>query len=205
MTAAVGVSSLHHIYMTGVPSGAIVAPGQPAPSIQQSAGRLASLDTWRGLKDTMFSLIGGRKATATLADVGQKLAVLDVPPDAVSLAEALLFDQGNDVGRHFLAKVLDDDDLEQAMNRLAKELDEAGFGRLRIDGVFHRTANARFAPAGTTDPDAPLIPAFVAGMLHGALSELFNSSVRIDRTGGTAMTIHLGPGRDVNEQEKQDG
>lgn len=204
MTLVAPMPPVHHIYMTAAQSVAIVDSRDSPSNLREPARRLVSTAAWRRLKDSMFSLIAGRNAgahpSATLSDIGQQLAALKVPDEAAAAGDVLLFDHGDNVGRHLLAKGLLQDDLAAALNQLAATLRGAGLGRLRIDGVFHRTANIRLA-----DAPSPYVTAFVVGTLHGSLSELFNSQVRIDRAGTASLTIRLGAGLDVNEQEKHDG
>lgn len=206
MSLLVAAPPLHHIYMTGPQSEAVVDDAGPTTTLAEPAMRLASTAGWRRLKDLMFSLIAGRNDQAnlgaTLADVGRGLGDLEVPPDAAAVADVLLFDHGHDVGRHLLAKGLLHDDLSDALSRLAAHIEGAGLGRLEIGPVFHRKATVHLAAPEET---AGLARPFVAGLLHGSLCELFNSLVRVERDATTQITIRLGPGLDVNEQEKQDG
>lgn len=209
MTRFVGHRPLHHLYMGGVQSEEVVDNAGRAPSLAESARRLTSTPEWRSLKDTMYSLIAGRhdaeRSAATWADVGDELTSLQVPEPTTEVAAAFLFDHGDDLGRHLLAKSLLHDDLAEALERLAAAIEGARLGRLDIDRVFHRTATVHLTTSKPSDQGPDHVHPFVSGLLHGSLSELFNSLVHLERDGAHELTIRLGPGLDVNEQEKQDG
>lgn len=105
---------------------------------------------------------------------------------------------GRLVGRHVLSRRFFEDTLRGAFIVASTTLVESGWGRLDVEELFHRDARVAFHPSPSLDaPPAPVVGAFMAGLLHGYLEESFNCVVEV--TGDTLVfRVRLGEGRDVN-------
>lgn len=201
---------LHHLYISAVQSRDVVTGSQREGKPTDVVGRLASQREWKRFKDTMLALLmtrnrGPASTGPTLADLGRRLARLQVPPESAGLAADLLYDHGSDLGRHILSKPILHDELGGALEHLAADVHQAGLGILSPEEMFHRAATLRLAlPEGLGEAQAAQYSRFVCGLLHGALGEVFNGPAEVVADSGR-IHVDLGDGADVNEEAIRDG
>lgn len=184
------------------------APGHP-PLVA-----LSRHPDWRALKDAFYSLLVARAVEREETTFGDALdgvflarlvasgriphggASAEEGSSSKAVLEAALQDLGSDMGRHILAKRIDEDHLPTALRTLDALLEAMGAGRLETTHVFHREAETRFRPAeGLAAADPALLSAWLSGALEGALEEVFNCKAYIRAGPEHLFDVRLGGGR----------
>lgn len=138
-----------------------------------------------------FPTLGDEADRALLA------ALTALPPHASGTARRA----GVRLGTHVYSRRYHEDTLASGVATLSRALAESGVGWLTLRESFHRVADLGFEPhPRVAATDAPVLSAFMEGVLEGFLSTAFNCEAKARAEGPNALRIELGEGRDVNQQ-----
>lgn len=108
-------------------------------------------------------------------------------------------DAGRVLGVEVFARRVFEDSMRGALIILSTCLLEAGWGSLRVEDTFHRSARVRYLPGPAMQAaDGRVVSEFVAGILDGYMGEAFNCVTRVQTLSPCAFELTLREGRDVN-------
>lgn len=157
------------------------------------------MSLWPGLHAAESALLARRRDQRGSPSFGDEAdrALLDalaaIPRDGADAAHA----SGRRLGEGVYARRFVEDTLPHAVTVLSQSLSASGFGTLRLDHSFHRSARLTFHPADADHPET--LRAFVAGVLEGFFSSAFNCDARASAA-PEAILLELGDGRNVNRK-----
>lgn len=164
-----------------------------------------SLGSWTRVQEAGEALLAARRSQrgqSTLGDAHdaallEALAAVpeDDAPHVAERAERL----AETLGREVYVKRTYEDSFAGAFVILSTSLLESGLGVLRVEDVFHRSAEVAFRPldAAARVP-AALLRSHVTGLMRGFFSEAFNCHVRVRCDEAHRYRVDLLQGRDVN-------
>lgn len=155
---------------------------------------------WTGLdlaESALLELRRSQRGAPTLGDdADQQLlaALADLPHEAAREAHA----SGKRVGESVYARRFVEDTLPHAVTVLSQALCASGFGSLKLERSFHRSARIVFR--SSERERTPALHAFVAGVLEGFFSSAFNCHARARAAPDAMIELELGDGKDVRRR-----
>lgn len=117
--------------------------------------------------------------------------------DVAALHEARA--SGAELGLNVFSRRFAEDNVPGAIAILSASLLESGWGALRLEETFHRSARIAYDPSPETASAPPAARnALVEGVLEGFLSAAFNCQARARTHADSRFDVELLEGRDVN-------
>lgn len=160
--------------------------------------RMAAESSFRDAESMLLARRRAQRGFPTLGDEADRalLAALAALPVHASTTAR---DTGLRLGTHVYSRRYHEDTLAHGVATLSRALAESGVGALTMRSSFHRSAELAFEPhARVASAGAPVLAAFMEGILEGFLSTAFNCEATARAESVALLRIELGEGRDVN-------